>query len=105
MPGVARLVLSRRMRRTRVGNGASDMRVADADGVRARKKSLATGSSETGGVVDDHEDAGRWQLENVRFGSELGMVDAGEDGTVADVMVKETLAWSTKRRRGLQLQH
>jgi hypothetical protein len=29
----------------------------------------------------------------------------GEDGVVADVQVTETLAWSTGRRRGLQLQH
>jgi hypothetical protein len=47
------------------------MHVAVTDGVRARKKSLSIGSSETGGVADNREDAGRWQLENVGLGTGL----------------------------------
>jgi hypothetical protein len=31
-------------------------------------------------------------------------MDAGEDGVVVDALVTETLAWSTERRQGLQLQ-
>jgi hypothetical protein len=51
-----------------------------------------------GGVVGDREDAGRWKLENVGSRSELGMVDEGGDGAVADVPETETLAWMERRR-------
>jgi hypothetical protein len=61
--------------------------------VRARKKSLATGSSETRGVVDNREDARRWQLENIGLRMELWMVYAGEDAVADMLAVKETLTW------------
>jgi hypothetical protein len=51
-----------------------------------------------GGVVGNCEDAGRWKLENVGSGSELGMVDEGGDGAIADVSETETLAWMERCR-------